>query len=518
VGGVVRSGVDFQIIPPDLLALASPAERRAYELALARHVALLSPLDYALATREDALEYRHSRFISDVIAKLPPDGKVILLMPPRHGKSYLLSETVPAWALGNNPNAAVIHVTYAHDFTTKFGRKTRNLMQLAASRSLAPRLDPSAKAADNFLVHPSEGSGFYVGTGVGGQITGLPADWLLMDDLVKNKEEADSKVVRDKTWDWFVEDAMTRLEPGSRAVLLGTPRHEDDVLGRAAATGEWEVIRLPALAEDDDPLGRERGEALCPERYTVSDLEQIRQRRPSTFTSLYQCRPAPEDGDVFKDKNLLTYTQLPDVPGRRFAVVDTAHSTKRRADYTVLTLFFASAPPNPKLYVTHVFRERVESGEHIEWVDRCIRTLERPEWPSFIGVEDKTFGSTMLSTARRFGRNGMPMFRALVADTDKVSRAQTAAALSTQGQLLLLQGAPWEDDARREMLSFPNGLHDDIVDTISYGAIEFSKGRPSVKPEPQAKPLPTVPEKIAAQIKRMNRKPSARASRKSLMR
>lgn len=507
----------FEIIPDDLLALASASERRAYHAALAKHVALLSPLDFAIATREDAKEWRHSRFISDVIAGMGPGAKVILMMPPRHGKSYLLSETVPAWVLANDPSAAVIHATYAHDFTVKFGRKTRNLMQLANAKNLTPRLDPSAKAVDNFLVHPAEGEGSYVGTGVGGQITGLPANWLLMDDLVKNKEEADSKVIRDKTWDWFVDDALTRLEPDAKAILLGTPRHEDDVIGRAVATGEWEVIRLPALAEDDDPLGRERGEPLCPQRYSAEDLEKIRVRRPSTFTSLYQCRPAPEDGDIFKGKNLLTYKKLPETKGRRFGMLDTAHSKKSRADYTVLTLFFASAPPHPKLYVTHIFRDRVDSGEHIEWVDNQIRTLERAEWPVFIGVEDKTFGSTLLSTARKFGRNGMPLFRPEAAEADKVARAQTAATLSTQGQLLMLEDAPWLDEARRELLSFDNGLHDDIVDTISYGAIEFAKGRPTAAQPAPVKPLLTVQEKIARQIKARQRKPKDGVARRAMM-
>lgn len=508
---------DFQIIPADLLALASPAERKAYEAALFRHVAHLSPLDFALATRQDAKEWRHSRFVSDVIAGMTAGDKVILMMPPRHGKSYLLSETVPAWALANDPNAHVIHVTYSEEFTATFGRKSRNLIQHAQRLGVVPRLDPSAQSVTKFMVHPSEGEGDYTGTGVGGKITGLPANWLLMDDLVKNKEEADSKVIRDKTWGWFVDDALSRLEPGACAILLGTPRHEDDVIGRAAATGEWQVIRLPAIAEDDDPIGRERGEALCPERYTVSDLEVIRNRNPTTFTSLYQCRPAPEDGDIFKSKNLLTYKRLPETKGRRFAMLDTAHSKKNRADYTVLTCFFASAPPNPKLYVTHVFRERVDSGEHMEWVDRSIKTIPRDEWPSFIGVEDKTFGSTLLATARRFGRNGMPLFRPVDADTDKVARAQTAATLSTQGQLLLLEGAPWEDDARRELIAFDNGLHDDIVDTISYGAIEFSKGRPTL-PTPPPKPALTTQEKIAAQIKKMQRKPTHKQTKNSLMR
>lgn len=510
--------MDFELIPDDLLALASPKERKAYEAALRRHVALLSPLDFALATREDAKEWPHSRFVSDVIAGMEPGDKVILMMPPRHGKSYLVSETMPAWALSNDPSAHIIHATYAHDFTAKFGRKSRNLMQHAHKFGFAPRLDPSAKAIDNFMVHPGEGDGDYVGTGVGGQITGLPANWLILDDLVKNKEEADSQTLRDKTWDWLVDDALTRLEPGGRALLIGTPRNEDDVIGRAAATGEWQVIRLPAFAEADDPLGRREGEALCPARYDEEALEKIKARSSTTFTALYQCRPSPEDGDIFKGKNLLTYKALPEgKKGRRFAVLDTAHSKKKRADYTVLTCFFASAPPYPKLYVTHIFRERVESGETIQWVDRCINSMERSEWPAYIGVEDKTFGSTLLSSARLHGRNGMPLFRPLKADTDKVTRAQDAATLSTQGQLLLLEDAPWLGDARHELLIFDNGTHDDIVDTISYGAIEFNKARQHEPVEPAAKPVPTVGQKIAAQIKARQKQAKKGVSPKRIM-
>lgn len=509
---------DFELIPDELLALASPAERKAYESALRRHVALLSPLDFALATREGAQEWRHSRFVSDVIAGMAPGDKVILMMPPRHGKSWLLSETVPAWALANDPNAHILHATYAHDFTAKFGRKSRNLVQHANHMGLTPRLDPSAKAIDNFMVHPSEGEGDYLGTGVGGQVTGLPGNWLLADDLVKNKEEADSKLIRDKTWGWFIDDWLTRMEPGARAILLGTPRHEDDVIGRAAATGEWQVIRLPAFAEDDDVLGRRPGEALCPERYDETALEQIKRRNPTTFTSLYQCRPSPEDGDVFKGKNLLLYKAIPEgKKGIRFAIMDTAHSTKKRADYTVLACFFASAPPHPKLYVTHVFRERVESGETLAWVDRQINTMERAEWPAYIGVEDKTFGSTLLSAARIHGRNGMPLFRPLTADTDKVTRAQDAASLSTQGQLLLLEDAPWEADARHELLAFPNGMHDDIVDTISYAAIEFTKRRLTERKEPDPPPVLTTAQKIAKQIKARQKLASKGVSRKDIL-
>lgn len=504
----------FTIIPPDQLAYATPAERRAYELALRRHVALMSPLDYALATRKGAQDFPHSRYVSDKIANLPPGGKVIIMMPPRHGKSYILSETVPAWVLANDPNAHIIHASYAYDFTKTFGRKIRNLLQYAHGRSLAPAIDPHAKAVDKFLIEESYGEGDYTATGVGGQITGLPANWLLFDDLVKNYEEAHSKTIRESIWNWFIDDGLSRLEPGARAVLLGTPRHEDDVIGRAAETGEWEVIRLPALAEDGDVLGRELGEALCPQRYTVPDLEKIRKRNASTFTALYQCRPRPEDGDIFKRQNFRYYTKLPD-KGFRFATVDLAHSTKTRADYSVLMCFFASAPPNPRLYVTHVFRAKIESGAHMAWLDDSIDTIERKEWPSYIGIEDKTFGSTLLSTARVHGRFGKPQFRPLSADTDKITRSSTAVTLSTQGQLVLLEGAPWLTDLEYELLAFDNGKHDDQVDTLSYGALEFVKGRQKA-PAPAPKPPKTDQERAAAQI--LRRKKAGKPSKKALMR
>lgn len=493
---------DFEIIPEGLLRLATPKERAAYELALQGHMARRSPLDYARALKPKAKPYAHSVFVSDTIAAMEPEDKVIILMPPRVGKSYLISESVPGWVHANDPDAHIIHATYAYDFTVrKFGRPNRMLMQQAHKIGIGPKLDQSARASDFYAISAADGEGDYTATGVGGQITGLPANWLLLDDLIKNREEAQSELIRNKTWDWLIEDALSRLEPGAKAIMLGTPRHEDDVLARAVDSGEWKLIRLPALAEEDDPLGRAEGEALCRDRYDEAAYEVIRKRSPSTFAALYQCRPRPADGDFFKKANFkyIAGDKMP-TKGKRFAMVDLAHSLKQRADYSVIMCFLATPPPYPKLYVTHVFREKVDSGDHIDWFDRCMDSIDRAERPPWAGVEDKTYGSTMLSSARKMGRRGRTLLVPVKRGSeDKGTRAETAAMLTTQGQIVFKADAPWLDDLVDELLAFDNGKHDDQVDTLADGANEFAGGpmfKAPVKPEPQ-----TREERIAAFIK-----------------
>lgn len=494
---------DFTPIPDKLLALATPAERKAYALALQRYTAKLTPLDYKRAVNEGVQAYRHSVYVSNAIAEMEPNDKLLIKMPPRVGKSFIISEGVPGWVHANDFDAHIIHATYAYDFTVrKFGRPNRLTLQQAHSLGIGPPLDPNARAADFYAVHSKNGEGDYTATGVGGQITGLPANWLLLDDLIKNREEAQSQLIRDKTWDWLLEDALSRLEPGGRAIMLGTPRHEDDVLARAEESGEWRVISLPALAEEDDPLGRAEGEALCPERYDEAAYAIIRERSPQVFASLYQCRPRPKDGDYFKSKNF-RYVKAEALPktGKWFATVDLAHSLKARADYSVIMCFLATKPPHPKLYVTHVFREKIESGDHLAWFDRCMESLPAAERPRYAGVEDKTFGSTMLSAARRLGRAGKVVLTPLKADKDKGTRAETAAYLMTQGSIVFIEEAPWLDDLEYELLAFDNGKHDDQVDTLAYGALEFTGSAQHLAPPPPDEPA-TTEERVKAMLKR----------------
>lgn len=509
---------DFKPIPPELLVHATTAERQAYEAALYRCVALQSPIDFLLAVNKSTVDYRHSRYVSTLIANLEPGEKLLITEPPRAGKSFIVSEGAPSWALATNPDNRVGHATYGHDFTINFGRTIRRYIQEGRAQHLTPRLDPGAKAVDSFFIHPSDGSGFYFGDGVGGGFTGRGFDWLFLDDLIKNDEEAQSQIIRDKVWQWIIRVALTRLEPGARVVGIGTPWHEDDWIGRAKETGEWKVVNLAALAEENDPLHREKDEPLNPERYTKEDFEKIRLRDPLTFAAMYQGHPTPEDGDVFKGSKLQYYEELPpqDRWGARFATVDLAHSKKQRADFSVLSVWMVTKPPRPRLYWIAMFRDKVSSGDHLDWIYGNLESIEPGLKPRWIAVGNKTFGSTLMDVAHKHPRPGQPPFKPVPEETDKRTHAQPAAALNTQGLIWLPKDGVWVGEAVGEMMMFDNGAHDDIVDTVSMAAGEYNS-QPWASLKKREEPGLTPKDKADEQIKKMQRRSKRGIRRKSLM-
>lgn len=510
---------DFEVIPPDLLQYASPSERKAYEAALFRCVTLASPLDFSLAMRPETEDFRHSRLVSNKIASLEPGGKLLITMPPRAGKSFTVSEAAPAWAIASDPNNRVGHATYGHDFTVTFGRQIRRMLLDGRRFGATPRLDPAAKAVDMFFVHPNDGRGFYFADGVGGGFTGRGFDWLFLDDLIKNDEEAQSQVIRDKTWQWIIRVALTRLEPGARVVGIGTPWHEDDWIGRAIESGEWEWLNLPALAEEDDPLDRVVGEALNRERYDEEYFEKIKLRDPVTFAAMYQGHPTPEDGDVFQKGNLRFFRELPPKEkwGARFATLDLAHSKKQKADFSVLSVWMVTKPPWPRLYWLAMFRDKVSSGDHADWVFGHLDGIDKDFYPRWIVVGDKTFGSSLMDTERKHPRPGKPPFKPVPENEDKWNKAQPAAALTKWGGLWLPEDAPWLPETIHEMMLFPNGAHDDIVDTLSFAGQEYNN-QPWAKQQQKQKQALSLEDRVKERLTIMKRPKKLIRLRKDLMR
>lgn len=280
---------------------------------------------------------------------------------------------------------------------------------------------------------------------------------LIVDDPLKNREEADSRLIRDKLWDWFASTAYTRLMPGGAIILIQTRWHEDDLAGRLLRGDEpWEVVNLPAIAEHGDMLGRQVGRALWPERYSIEALERIRATiGEREFAALYQQRPSPLEGALFRRD----WIQHGDAPkGCRIAMgVDLAISSKDSADYTAIVVM--ARDEFGKLYVLDAIRERVDFPGAL----RLIRNVADRWQPKAILIEQVAFQAIVVQELLR--QTTLPI-KGVVPDKDKVTRAQPLALRYEQGLVWHRRDLPtWFED---ELLAFPQGMHDDAVDALVY--------------------------------------------------
>jgi predicted phage terminase large subunit-like protein len=402
--------------------------------------------------------------------------RLMVFMPPRGGKSELVSVRFPAWYLGRHPDNRVIGTSYAARLAERFSGQARN--QLEDPRwpfAVTLADDTASKAAWDIAGH----RGGYIAAGVGGPITGSGAHVLIIDDPVKNQEEADSPAYRESVWDWYTSTAYTRLEPGGAVILVMTRWHEDDLAGHLlneAKEGgdQWEVVRLPARAEDDDALGRQPGEALWPERFPVERLERIRAAIGArAWNALYQQRPTSEEGALFKRQWFQVVDSAP--AGLRWVRYwDLAASTKTSADYTASAA--VALAEDGTLFIRDMVRGRWE------WPDakRVIRQSMLADAGVEHIVEEALHGLAALQDLRRDPALVSIPLRGVRVTTDKVSRAHSWSARAESGKVALVRGA-WVNDFLHEVCSFPNGAHDDQVDTVS-GGVEALARRVSWRP------------------------------------
>ncbi len=245
---------------------------------LSRREARKALLRFTEYTLPNYIAANHHTLIADKLEALERGDidRLMINMPPRHGKSELASRRFPAWFLGRNPDKSVIAASYNSDLATDFGRQVRNIVACTGySKLFETRLAEDSRAANRWN---TDDGGTYVAAGVGTAITGRGADILLIDDPLKDREEADSELQRQKIWDWYTSTAYTRLAPNGRIVVIQTRWHEDDLSGRLLEESKkggdaWDVLELPAINDD--------GEALWPEFYPLKVLERYRAVLPS---------------------------------------------------------------------------------------------------------------------------------------------------------------------------------------------------------------------------------------------
>jgi predicted phage terminase large subunit-like protein len=383
--------------------------------------------------------------------------RLIVSMPPRHGKSLLTSTLFPAWYLGRHPDRQLIFASYGQELADDFGRKVRNLCADPRHRAIFPA---SALSNDSAAAHrfSTTAGGSYVAVGRGGAITGRGADLLLIDDPIKDREEANSATIRRQLQQWYAEVGFTRLQPGGAVVIISTRWHEDDLVGwllQEHIADGWKVLCLPALAEAGDALGRAEGDALWPDRFPVGVLDAIKaQLGNGAFAALYQQRPVALEGAIFKREWWKYYRGR--IQGERLVLsVDSAFKTGQQNDFSVITVWLEA---RNGYYLGDLWRNRVEFPE----LKRAVAALADKWSPVAVLVEDRASGQSLIQELRRDTR--LPI-KACSPERDKVSRAHAITPLVEAGKVFLPERALWLADYLDEMSSFPVGPYDDAVDS-----------------------------------------------------
>ncbi len=397
----------------------------------------------------------------------------------------LVSQYYPGWYLGTFPDRRIILASYEADFAETWGRKVRDCLEEVGMHFFGIKINPASSSASRWdlLGH----TGGMSTAGVGGPITGKGAHLLIIDDPIKNAEEANSSTIRERHKDWWRSTAYTRLEPGGAVIVMCTRWHEDDLPGYLIKEGiknndPWQVINLPAIAKDDDPIGRQPGEALWPERYGVDALAKIRKETGEYwFAAQYGGSPQPAEGGCFKRSWFRYWSPVQADPSlyrlhladttrfvkakdcRRFATVDLAFSLKQSADYTVIAAWAATRDSD--LILLDLVQERIDGPDIVPTIARMAARHRL----DYVGIEDVQAQSLVLRDAKRKGLAVV----ALKADKDKVTRAIPATVRMEAEQLFLPQSHPLLGTIENELLTFPSGTHDDIVDCIAYAAREI---------------------------------------------
>ncbi len=419
---------------------------------------------------------KHHRFLIDRLEAVASGDikRLLITMPPGSAKSTYGSVLFPPWYLAQKPNSSILSISHSADFAVSFGRKCRNLV-IDHEKILGYGLRKDSQAADEWAT--TNGSVYFC-AGIGKAIAGRRADVGFIDDPVGNREDAWSKTIRERNYNWFKTDFRTRLKPGAAIILIQTRWHEEDLAGcilRDEAS-DWVVINLPMLASANDPLDRAPGEMLWNDYFTPALLRDA-QKDPMVFSALYQGDPTPQDGDYFKrdwiEAYAYNYEDLPPMDELRVYVAsDHAVSEEESADLSAFVPVGVDSS-GVTWILPDVYWNRCDA---LVGVQEMITMMKRRKPLTWWAEKEKITKAMGPFLKRAMREEGVFCYVEEVTPSgDKQVRAQSIRGRMAAGMIRFPRFAPWYNDALTQFMKFPAGAKDDFVDALAYIGLGLDK-------------------------------------------
>lgn len=409
-------------------------------------------------------------------------SKLMIFVPPQHGKSEVVSRKFPAWALGINPRLKIVGSSYSADLAQQFSRAIQRTIDSEEYGRVFPctylsgknvKTDSTRGWLRNADMFETVGyGGFYKAVGVGGSLTGTPADLAIIDDPVKDALEAYSETYRDRVWNWYTDVFLTRLHNESKQLLIMTRWHEDDLAGRLLATesDQWEVVSIPAIREDnemkEDP--RSIGDALWEDKHSIERLRDAERRSPRTFAALYQQRPSIDGGNIVK-RDWFGKMSFSEFKALRFRepmhfYLDTAYEKKSKTSDNDPSGILAACRIGQYIYIYNAQKVYKEMPDLLRFLPEYI-TTHGGNKESILHVEPKANGISVVQMLEAL--TTLNVKRTPTPTDSKETRFKVVSPRIECGRVILVEGE-WNDPFLDEVCGFPSVKHDEYVDILGY--------------------------------------------------
>lgn len=435
--------------------------------------------------------YANSRYVMTWFHKIIAEhcqmlleGKIknlMVFMPPQHGKSEIISRNFPAWAFGQNPDIKIVGCSYSSDLAEQFSRSIQRTIDSDEYQSVFPDtyLQGNGKQVSRGYMRNvnyfdvANHKGFYKAVGVGGSLTGTPVDIAIIDDPVKDAQEANSMTYRQRVWDWYNTVLTTRLHNESKQLFIMTRWHEDDLAGRILKTEaqDWTVLTIPAICETDGDNGlsdRKVGEALWESRHSLAKLKKQQQRAPREFNALYQQHPTIEGGNIVK-RDWFQRISFTEFTAMRYNepmhfYLDTAFGKKKKGQDNDPSGIIAACRIRNYVYIYHAQKVYKEMPDLLRFLPEYMTAHESSD-ESKLMVEPKANGKSVVHMLQEIST--LNVKETPTPTDDKEVRLRAVSPRVECGRVFLVEGV-WNDDFLDEVCGFPAQPHDEYVDLLGY--------------------------------------------------